>query len=162
MTTITIIATTQAAIIPTIFFLLVPLASCFVVSGRPHSGQNRISSLTSVPQSGQNGMASPPTYVISTTSRGVFIPFSFLSFKHIVLESVRRVNSPLSSFESHEADAVTSHQYWDAQRYNQQFLLPLSTRREFPLCNACFLQILRPGPLPVTQIASSGKAIYVP
>ena len=52
-TAIRMIAATQAATIPAIFFLFLPLPACpTIINGRPHSGQNRVSSLTSVPQSG--------------------------------------------------------------------------------------------------------------
>lgn len=47
--------------------VLSPLTLCAIASRRPHSGQNRVSSLTSFPQLGQNGIASPPFLFIHHT-----------------------------------------------------------------------------------------------
>ena len=49
--------------------VLSPLTPCTIASRRPHSGQNRVSSLSSFPQLGQNGIASHVLLIHHTRTR---------------------------------------------------------------------------------------------
>ena len=72
-------------------------------------GQNSLSLLTLFPQSGQNGIASTPTYGIPTTNGSILIPWSLLLFKYIILELAGPVNTPQGCTEIKLEDSLGVH-----------------------------------------------------